>query len=55
MELADIFIYLIRAADKLNVDLIRTAEDKIAINEQRYPADKVKGSAKRAGEYDLSD
>jgi NTP pyrophosphatase (non-canonical NTP hydrolase) len=55
MELADIFIYLIRTADKLDVDLIRTAQDKIEINEQRYPVAKVKGDARRAKEYDLSD
>lgn len=52
LELADILIYLIRTADQLGVDLITAAEDKIAINEQRYPVEKVRGSAKRAGEYD---
>lgn len=51
LELADILIFLVRIADKLNLDLIRAANDKIAINEERYPADKVKGSARRAGEY----
>jgi NTP pyrophosphatase (non-canonical NTP hydrolase) len=51
MELADIFIFLIRVADKLDVDLADTAWKKIQINEDRYPVDKVKGSAKRASEY----
>jgi NTP pyrophosphatase (non-canonical NTP hydrolase) len=51
LELADIQIYLIRIADRLNVDLIRAVKDKMARNEERYPADKVKGSAKRAEEY----
>ncbi len=51
-ELADILIYLIRTADKLGVDLVPAAWDKIAINEARYPADKVRGSARRAEEYD---
>jgi NTP pyrophosphatase (non-canonical NTP hydrolase) len=51
MELADIFIFLIRVADKLEVDLADTAWKKIQINEDRYPVDKVKGSAKRASEY----
>ena len=51
LELADILIYLIRTADKLGVDLIGAAYDKIAINEERYPADQVRGSAKRASEY----
>lgn len=52
MELADILLYLIRAADKLGVDLIEAAYRKIEINERRYPADKVRGDARRASEYD---
>ena len=51
MELADILIFLIRIADKLQVDLAETAWKKIHINESRYPVEKVKGSAKRASEY----
>ncbi len=51
MELADIQIFLIRIADKLNVDLIDAAQTKIEINESRYPTDRVRGSAKRASEY----
>ena len=52
LELADILIYLIRIADKLDVDLLAAARDKIAINEERYPADKVRGDARRASEYE---
>lgn len=50
-ELADIFIYLIRSADKLGINLIEAAKNKIEINEQKYPADKSKGSAKKYTEY----
>ncbi|WP_103921313.1 nucleotide pyrophosphohydrolase [Candidatus Venteria ishoeyi] len=50
-ELADILIYLIRIADKLDVDLIQAAWDKTELNESRYPADKVRGDARRAKEY----
>ena len=50
-ELADIFIYLIRVADKLDIDLIQAANDKIAHNEEKYPADQVRGSAKKYTEY----
>ena len=50
-ELADIFIYLIRMADKLGVDLLAAAERKMDINEAKYPADKVRGSAKKYTEY----
>lgn len=52
LELADILIYLIRIADKLGVDLIAAANDKIALNEQRYPAERVRGDARRAEEYE---
>ena len=50
-ELADVFIYLIRIADKLDIDLITAAQAKIQINETRYPVDRVKGDARRAEEY----
>ena len=52
LELADILIYLIRTADRLGIDLIAAAEDKIAINERRYPVEKVRGKARRAADYD---
>ncbi|MGD9000749.1 MAG: nucleotide pyrophosphohydrolase [Granulosicoccaceae bacterium] len=52
-ELADILIYTIRTADRLGVDLIDATWRKIDKNERRYPADRVRGDARRAGEYDL--
>ncbi len=51
LELADILIYLVRTADQLNIDLIRAANDKIAINRKRYPVEKVKGKAGRAEDF----
>ena len=51
-EMADILIYLIRLSERLDLDLVGAVEDKIAINERRYPADKVRGDARRAAEYD---
>lgn len=50
-EMADILIYLVRIADKLSIDLYQAAERKIAINALKYPADKVRGSAKKYTEY----
>jgi NTP pyrophosphatase (non-canonical NTP hydrolase) len=52
MEMADIQIYLMRLAERLGVDLISAAREKMALNEERYPAEKVKGSARRASEYE---
>jgi NTP pyrophosphatase (non-canonical NTP hydrolase) len=54
-ELADILNYLVRIAERLDIDLLAAADEKIAINEQRYPADKVRGDARRAGEYGAGD
>jgi NTP pyrophosphatase (non-canonical NTP hydrolase) len=51
-EIADIFIYLVRIADKLDIDLYAAADLKIAINAGKYPADKVRGSARKYTEYE---
>lgn len=50
-ELADVLLYLLRLADRLGIDLEVAAERKIAVNEQRYPAERVRGSAKKYTEY----
>ncbi len=52
-ELADILIYLVRISDKLDVDLYKAVARKIAINGKKYPADLVRGSAKKYTEYEL--
>mgnify|MGYP003573501447 CR=1 FL=1 len=51
LEMADILIYLIRCAERLDIDLVDAAYRKIAINEVRYPVGKVRGDARRAEEY----
>ena len=38
-ELADIFIYLLRLADKLNIDLEAAVRNKINVNTDKYPID----------------
>jgi len=50
-ELADTLIYLIRLADKLDIDLLAAAQSKIELNEQKYPVEKAKGNAKKYSEY----
>ena len=52
LELADILIYLLRCAERLDVDLLAAAHRKIALNEARYPVERVRGDARRASEYD---
>lgn len=51
-ELADTLIYLVRLADKLDIDLLVAATNKIEVNERKYPVNKVKGSAKKYTELD---
>jgi NTP pyrophosphatase (non-canonical NTP hydrolase) len=44
---ADVLLYLIRLADKLDIDVIAAAKDKLAINAEKYPADKARGTSKK--------
>ena len=49
-EMADVLNYLVRLADKLDVNLIEAAREKIARNAQKYPVEKSHGSAKKYSE-----
>ena len=42
-ELADILIYLVRIADRLDIDVVAQSFEKIKLNSARFPADKVRG------------
>tara|TARA_Y100000590_G_C14988639_1_gene739209 strand:+ start:38 stop:382 length:345 start_codon:yes stop_codon:yes gene_type:complete len=44
-ELADIMIYLIRIADRLNIDLEDAIEKKLKINSEKYPIELSKNNA----------
>ena len=46
-ELADVLLYLVRLADKLNVDLANAATDKIQLNAAKYPVEKARGTSKK--------
>tara|TARA_B100000965_G_scaffold403430_1_gene431483 strand:- start:2058 stop:2411 length:354 start_codon:yes stop_codon:yes gene_type:complete len=45
MEIADIFNYLIKFVDILDIDLERVSLEKIDLNAEKYPINKVKGKA----------
>ncbi len=49
MEMADILMFLLRLADKLQVDLLKAAEEKLELNRRKYPVEKARG---RATKYD---
>jgi len=46
-ELADILLYLVRLSDKLGIDLREAALLKLEKNALKYPAELVRGSAKK--------
>ena len=50
-ELADILLYLVRLADKLDIDLLAAAHSKFELNGQKYPVDKARGNAKKYTEF----
>ena len=44
-ELADVFLYTLRMAQVLGVDLLAAAEAKMVKNVRKYPVDKARGNA----------
>lgn len=50
-ELADTFVYLLRIAEVLDIDLIAVANQKIDLNALKYPIEKAKGSNAKYTEY----
>ena len=50
-EIGDIMIYLTTLSLKFNIDPLQAALEKMEINRAKYPAEKVKGSAKKYSSY----
>ena len=46
-ELADVLLYLVRLADKVDVDLAAAARAKIIKNAEKYPVEKSRGSSRK--------
>ncbi|HSW62225.1 MAG TPA: nucleotide pyrophosphohydrolase [Dissulfurispiraceae bacterium] len=44
-EMADVFIYLMRLADKLDVDIETAVAQKMEMNRAKYPVELAKGNA----------
>ncbi len=49
LECADVLLFLLRLADKLDIDLAKAAEKKLKLNAKKYPVEKARG---RATKYD---
>ena len=45
LEIADVLLFLLRLADKLDIDPIAAAERKMQLNAEKYPVEKSKGIA----------
>ena len=50
-ELADVLWFLVRLSDRLDIDLLEAAGRKLAENAKKYPAEKVRGQARKYTEY----
>jgi len=50
-EMADVLLYLVRLADKLDIDLVAAAADKLVINAEKYPAEIVRGKSDKYDRY----
>ncbi len=44
-EMADVLLYLVRLADKLDVDLVATAKRKMQGNAVKYPVERARGKS----------
>ncbi len=49
-ETADVLLYLLLVCERAGIDLLAAADEKINRNEERYPVEKAKGTAKKYDE-----
>ena len=50
-EMADVLYFLVRLAQRYDIDLTTELDSKIKKNNEKYPVDKVKGCNKKYSEY----
>lgn len=50
-ELADVLIYCVLLADRLEVDVPQIISDKVDRNAEKYPVEKAKGSSQKYSSY----
>ena len=46
-EIADVLLYLLQLSDRLGIDPMQAAREKLAVNAERYPADKARGTSRK--------
>ena len=50
-ELADVFYFALRLAQRYDIDISESLKEKIELNAKRYPIDRAKGSNKKYTEF----
>ena len=50
-ELGDVFIYALLISHEFKLDPLKIIDEKLKINEKRYPKEKVKGKSNKYTEY----
>ena len=50
-EVADIMIFLIYLCHALKIDLLKSVEKKIEVNNKKYPVDKAKGNSRKYKDF----
>ncbi len=50
-EIGDVLIYLVNLADKLDIDPLQAAMKKLRKNQEKYPAERVRGKSLKWNEY----
>lgn len=51
-EMADVLLYLVRLADKLDMDLLEAASHKLELNAAKYPVEKSRGRSTKYTDLD---
>lgn len=49
-ELADVLLYLLQIADRLQIDLLAAAAQKLELNAAKYPAARARGTSRKYNE-----
>lgn len=55
MEMADVLIYLVRMAERLDINLLKAAEKKIKLNGKKYPANQARGKSDKYTRYQMEE
>ena len=50
-EIADVYLYLFQLADRIGIDAMSVAMDKLKMNAKKYPIEKARGSSKKYSEF----